>query len=59
MTPKTPQRTVSIFLLLSIGAFLAILPSSVASAADYVPVNGGGSSWSANAVDQWRRNVQQ
>lgn len=32
---------------------------SVAQAAEYVPVNGGGSSWSANAVDQWRRNVQQ
>jgi len=59
MTPKRSQRPVSIFLLLSIGAFLAILPSSAASAADYVPVNGGGSSWSANAVDQWRRNVQQ
>ena len=33
--------------------------SSAAWAADYVPVNGAGSSWSANAIDQWRRNVVQ
>lgn len=33
--------------------------SSAAFAADYVPVNGAGSSWSANAIDQWRRNVVQ
>jgi phosphate ABC transporter phosphate-binding protein len=33
--------------------------SSAAQAADYVPVNGAGSSWSANAIDQWRRNVVQ
>jgi phosphate ABC transporter phosphate-binding protein len=30
-----------------------------AFAADYVPISGAGSSWSANAVDQWRRNVTQ
>jgi phosphate ABC transporter phosphate-binding protein len=59
MIPRRLQQHVSKFLLLAISVFLAILPSSSASASDYVPVNGGGSSWSANAVDQWRRNVQQ
>lgn len=34
-------------------------PATVASADDYVPISGAGSSWSSNAVDQWRRNVQQ
>jgi phosphate ABC transporter phosphate-binding protein len=33
--------------------------ATVAHAADYVPISGAGSSWSANAVDQWRRNVTQ
>lgn len=38
---------------------LVVLPAGAASAADYVPISGAGSSWSSNAVDQWRRNVQQ
>ncbi len=33
--------------------------STAAVAADYVPISGAGSSWSANALDQWRRNVKQ
>jgi phosphate ABC transporter phosphate-binding protein len=39
----------------------AFLVTSVqpASAADFVPISGAGSSWSANAIDQWRRNVEQ
>jgi phosphate ABC transporter phosphate-binding protein len=36
-----------------------LFASSPASAAEYVPINGAGSSWSANAIDQWRRNVVQ
>ncbi|MFN4002446.1 phosphate ABC transporter substrate-binding protein PstS [Microcella sp.] len=35
-----------------------IVPQS-STAATYVPISGAGSSWSANAIDQWRRNVQQ
>ncbi len=39
---------------------LALLsPLVPASAASYVPVSGAGSTWSANAMDQWRRNVNQ
>jgi phosphate ABC transporter phosphate-binding protein len=30
-----------------------------ADAAGYVPISGAGSTWSANAVDQWRKNVEQ
>ncbi|WP_220699257.1 phosphate ABC transporter permease PstA [Nocardioides cavernaquae] len=30
-----------------------------AYADSYAPINGAGSSWSQNAVDQWRRNVAQ
>ncbi|MFM6968077.1 MAG: phosphate ABC transporter substrate-binding protein PstS [Microbacteriaceae bacterium] len=38
---------------------LALLPVGTASATDYVPISGAGSSWSSNALDQWRRNVEQ
>ena len=43
---------------LAMGA-LALGPVSPASAVDYVPISGAGSSWSSNALDQWRRNVEQ
>ncbi|GAA1739453.1 phosphate ABC transporter substrate-binding protein PstS [Microcella frigidaquae] len=33
--------------------------STSSSSTSYVPISGAGSSWSANAIDQWRRNVQQ
>ena len=36
-----------------------VTPVLAANAADYVPISGAGSSWSANALDQWRRNVEQ
>jgi phosphate transport system substrate-binding protein len=36
---------------------LAVAPP--ASADSYVPVSGAGSTWSQNAIDQWRRDVQQ
>lgn len=40
-------------------AAVLIAPIVPASAASYVPVSGSGSTWSANAMDQWRRNVNQ
>lgn len=43
--------------LVLLGGILA--PALPAMASDYVPINGAGSSWSSNALDQWRRNVQQ
>jgi phosphate ABC transporter phosphate-binding protein len=44
--------------VLTVGAIL-LTPLVPASAASYVPVSGAGSTWSANAMDQWRRNVNQ
>ena len=40
-------------------AVLAIAPVRPAGADSYVPVAGAGSTWSQNAIDQWRRDVQQ
>jgi phosphate ABC transporter phosphate-binding protein len=34
-------------------------PLQPASAATYVPISGAGSTWSANAIDDWVTNVQQ
>jgi phosphate transport system substrate-binding protein len=50
-------RLVSILALCLVIAGLAITPT--ASADSYVPVSGAGSTWSQNAIDQWRRDVQQ
>ena len=35
------------------------LAASPALASTYVPISGAGSTWAYNAVDQWRRDVQQ
>jgi phosphate ABC transporter phosphate-binding protein len=55
-TLKATVRTVIAALATGV---LAILPITEAHAADYVPISGAGSSWSSNALDQWRRNVEQ
>ncbi|MGW0941885.1 phosphate ABC transporter substrate-binding protein PstS [Streptomyces sp. NPDC002623] len=39
-------------------ALLALHPPG-AEAASYVKISGSGSTWSANAIEQWRRNVRQ
>jgi len=44
--------------LLLTGLFISAGPMA-SLATDYVPISGAGSSWSANAIDQWRRNVKQ
>ncbi len=41
------------------GIVLSVSPAQMAAADDYVPVSGAGSTWSSNAIDQWRRNVKQ
>ena len=38
-------------------AFIFGLTSLQAEAATYVPITGTGSTWSQNALDQWRKNV--
>jgi phosphate ABC transporter phosphate-binding protein len=52
------RRTVLRLLILActVGAWSAVLP---AEASNYVPISGAGSTWSQNALDQWRRNVTQ
>ncbi len=45
---------------LGLVAAATLHPSTPAAAADgYVPISGAGSTWSQNALDQWRRNVTQ
>lgn len=36
-----------------------LLVAAPVQAESYVPTSGAGSTWSANAIDQWRRNVNQ
>lgn len=42
----------------SVGTMLPMSPAASA-AGGYVPISGAGSTWSQNAIDQWRRNVNQ
>ena len=37
---------------------VTLLPAAPAAAADLVPVNGAGSTWSQNAIRQWSANVK-
>jgi phosphate ABC transporter phosphate-binding protein len=43
--------------LVCVGFFVTV--AAPAQAAGYVPISGSGSTWSQNALDQWRRNVDQ
>ncbi|MFF2850658.1 phosphate ABC transporter substrate-binding protein PstS [Streptomyces sp. NPDC058001] len=64
--PRTSKRTRS-GVRAVLGAFavatlvlLGLLPpAQPAAAASYVPISGAGSTWSQNALDQWRANVKQ
>jgi ABC-type phosphate transport system substrate-binding protein len=37
----------------------AVVGVGVAAAESYVPISGAGSTWSQNAIEQWRKNVNQ
>ncbi|WP_326741687.1 phosphate ABC transporter substrate-binding protein PstS [Streptomyces sp. NBC_01768] len=55
MRPATVSRlTMAVAALVC--ALLALQPAT-ARAASYTKISGGGSTWSSNALDQWRRNV--
>lgn len=41
------------------GLVVPLVIPSEAGATSYVPISGEGSSWSANALNQWIANVQQ
>ena len=63
LVPRQPRpclRGLSLGLLvLLFGSFLTVTAAAPARAQAYVPISGAGSTWSQNAVDQWRRNVNQ
>lgn len=44
---------------LAVTLSLSTATATPAAAQSYVPISGAGSTWSQNAVDQWRRNVNQ
>ena len=61
MTTRTRSaRTLVAFVLVFLitGGFASAFNAQAAFAATYVPISGTGSTWSQNALDQWRRNVQ-
>ncbi|MEU2667367.1 substrate-binding domain-containing protein [Streptomyces sp. NPDC007164] len=55
MRPATVSRPTTAVAAL-VCALLALQPVT-ARAASYTKISGGGSTWSSNALDQWRRNV--
>lgn len=51
------SRRLSLALAALLALLVVVLPTSAAFADGYVPITGTGSTWSQNALDQWRRNV--
>lgn len=57
---RAPARVLVRALALLLAAVAAVLPGAAPAVAEsYVPVSGAGSTWSQNALDQWRANVKQ
>jgi phosphate transport system substrate-binding protein len=56
---RRPVRTLLAFALafLILGGFASAFNAQAAYAATYIPITGTGSTWSQNALDQWRKNV--
>ncbi len=59
MPPRTPglHRLAVLVAVLAVVAGTQALFAPGAGAAGFVPIMGSGSTWSANALAQWRRNV--
>ena len=55
----TMRRTVIVVAvsLMVIGTVGTVAPAAQAQGKSFYPISGGGSSWSANALQQWTRNV--
>lgn len=53
-----PLATALVALLVSTAAVTGGTASAQAAAEPYANISGSGSTWSQNALDQWRRNVQ-
>ena len=56
---RRPTRALAVLVLLLSCVATGLGTAAPASAESYVPVSGAGSTWSQNALDQWRRNVNQ
>ncbi|HEY6422370.1 MAG TPA: phosphate ABC transporter substrate-binding protein PstS [Pseudonocardiaceae bacterium] len=57
-SPHRGRRAAGLLAVLGVvGVLLAVVGPGVGVAASFVPISGSGSTWSSNAVDQWRRNV--
>jgi phosphate transport system substrate-binding protein len=56
---RRPIRTLLAFVLVFLitGGFASAFNAQAAYAATYTPISGSGSTWSKNALDQWRTNV--
>jgi phosphate ABC transporter phosphate-binding protein len=59
MSRRQFRRTAGVIAAVGALASAVIVSGSPALAASYVPIGGAGSTWSYNAVDQWRKNVKQ
>jgi phosphate ABC transporter phosphate-binding protein len=51
------QKIITTCVAVGVFLLLAISGESSAIAASYAPISGTGSTWSQNALDQWRKNV--
>jgi phosphate ABC transporter phosphate-binding protein len=53
------RRFTAVLVTLAVVALPLLVVAGPAQADSYVPISGAGSTWSQNALDQWRRNVNQ
>jgi len=51
------QRLGRMTAALAVVSIVALVPAPARAAESYVPISGSGSTWSQNALDQWRKNV--
>jgi phosphate ABC transporter phosphate-binding protein len=56
-TPSQYRLAVLVAVLTMVAGTQALFAPSAGAAGGYVPISGSGSTWSENALDQWRRNV--
>ncbi|MFC4499774.1 MULTISPECIES: phosphate ABC transporter substrate-binding protein PstS [Streptomyces] len=57
--PRAPRVAQALALVVALVCALLALNPPGAAAAGYVKISGSGSTWSANAIEQWRRNARQ
>ncbi|HVK24484.1 MAG TPA: phosphate ABC transporter substrate-binding protein PstS [Actinokineospora sp.] len=59
LRPRRSGRAAGLMAVLTVLFSVTVGFAPTAAAEDYVPISGSGSSWSFNAIDQWRKNVLQ